>query len=142
MIYLDSSALVKLALTEPESAALASWLAERSGQPLVSSALHRAEVPRAVWRAEPGALPRSYRVIKRVARVANKLRRVCFNGKTAGKREQEFNGSGLETLVLPSSSPANTMRFEEKLKQWRQITAPKRVAAHSVRSSASARVRI
>jgi predicted nucleic acid-binding protein len=69
VIYLDSSALVKLALTEPESAALARWLAERAGQPLVSSALHRAEVPRAVWRAEPGALPRSYRVIRRIARV-------------------------------------------------------------------------
>ena len=27
-------------------------------------------MPRAVWRAEPGALPRSYRVLKRVARVA------------------------------------------------------------------------
>jgi uncharacterized protein len=70
VIYLDSSALVKLALTEPESAALARWLAERPGQPLVSSALHRAEVPRAVWRAEPGALPRSYRLLKRIARVA------------------------------------------------------------------------
>ncbi len=69
MIYLDSSALVKLALTEPESAALARWLAERADQPLVSSSLHRAEVPRAVWRAEPGALPRSYRLIKRIARV-------------------------------------------------------------------------
>jgi len=70
MIYLDSSALVRLALTEPESAALARWLAERADQPLVSSVLHRAEVPRAVWRAEPGALPRSYRVIKRIAKVA------------------------------------------------------------------------
>ena len=70
MIYLDSSALVKLALIEPESAALARWLAERTGQPLVSSALHRAEVPRAVWRAEPGALPRTYRVIRRIARIA------------------------------------------------------------------------
>ncbi len=50
MIYLDSSALVKLALTEPESAALAHWLAERAGQPLVSSALYRAEVPRAIAR--------------------------------------------------------------------------------------------
>jgi uncharacterized protein len=70
VIYLDSSALVKLALTEPESAALTRWLADRAGQPLVSSALHRAEVPRAVWRAEPGALPRSYRVLKRIARVA------------------------------------------------------------------------
>jgi len=70
MIYLDSSALVKLALTEPESDALVRWLADRADQPLVSSALHRAEVPRAVWRAEPGALPRSYRVLRRIARVA------------------------------------------------------------------------
>jgi hypothetical protein len=70
VIYLDSSALVKLARTEPESAALASWLAERASQPLVSSVLHRAELPRAVWRADPGALPRSYKVIKRIAKVA------------------------------------------------------------------------
>ena len=70
MIYLDSSALVKLALTDPETAALVRWLADRADQPLVSSALYRAEVPRAVWRAEPGALPRSYRVLKRIARVA------------------------------------------------------------------------
>jgi uncharacterized protein len=70
LIYLDSSALIKLALTEPESGALAGWLAERADQPLVSSALHRAEVPRAVWLAEPGALPRSYRLIRRIAKVA------------------------------------------------------------------------
>jgi predicted nucleic acid-binding protein len=70
VIYLDSSALVKLALAEPESQALARWLAERADQPLVSSVLHRSEVPRAVWLAEPGALPRSYRVIKRIGRVA------------------------------------------------------------------------
>jgi predicted nucleic acid-binding protein len=70
VIYLDSSALVKLARTEPESAALVAWLAERDSQPLVSSALHRAEMPRAVWQAEPGALPRSYKVMKRIARVA------------------------------------------------------------------------
>src|SRR6266704_1947295 len=67
---LIAAGIVKLALTEPESAALAHWLAERAGQPLVSSALYRAEVPRAVWQAEPGALPRSYKVIKRIARVA------------------------------------------------------------------------
>ena len=70
MIYLDSSALVKLALSDPESGPLARWLAERADQPLVSSTLHRSEVPRAVWIAEPGALPRAYRVIRRIARVA------------------------------------------------------------------------
>jgi uncharacterized protein len=70
LIYLDSSAMVKLALAEPESAALASWLAERADQALVSSALHRTEVLRAIWRAEPGALPRGQRIIRRVERVA------------------------------------------------------------------------
>jgi len=59
----------------------------------------------------------------RVTRTAKKLRRVCFNGKTAGRMEPLFMEWGYETLVLPSSSPANTMRFEEKLKQWRKIKA-------------------
>jgi len=70
MIYLHSSALVKLAVRERESAELTHWLAEREGQPLISSVLLRAEVPRAVWRAEPGALPRCYQLIRRIARVA------------------------------------------------------------------------
>jgi uncharacterized protein len=70
MIYLDSSALVKLALTEPESAALTRYLTERSDQAIVSSALHRTEVLRAIWVAEPGALPRGVRLVRRIGRVA------------------------------------------------------------------------
>lgn len=69
MIYLDSSALVKLALAEPETAALTSYLGKRGDQALVSSSLHRAEVLRAIWRAEPGALPRAQRMIRRVSLV-------------------------------------------------------------------------
>jgi predicted nucleic acid-binding protein len=70
VIYLDSSALVKLALAEPESGALASYLGDRSDQALVSSSLHRAEVLRAIWRAEPGALPRAQRIIRRISLVS------------------------------------------------------------------------
>ena len=70
MIYLDSSALVKLALAEPESPALASFLGERQGQALVSSTVFRAEVLRAIWRSEPGALPRAQRIIRRVSVVS------------------------------------------------------------------------
>ena len=70
MIYLDSSALVKLALTEPESAALSAFIAGHPDAALVSSTLHRAEVLRAIWRAEPGALPRAQRIIRRVSLVA------------------------------------------------------------------------
>ena len=70
MIYLDSSALVKLALTEPESDALITYLTERSDQAVVSSALHRTEVLRAIWVAEPGALTRGVRLVRRIGRVA------------------------------------------------------------------------
>jgi uncharacterized protein len=70
VIYLDSSALVKLAFTEPETDALADYLAKRAGQALVSSSLHRAEVLRAIWLAEPGALPRAQRIIRRVSLVS------------------------------------------------------------------------
>ena len=70
MIYLDSSALVKLAVAEPETTALTSYLAEHGDQAFVSSSLHRAEVLRAIWRAEPGALPRAQRMIRRIALVS------------------------------------------------------------------------
>jgi uncharacterized protein len=69
LIYLDSSALVKLAVAERESAGLLSWLAEQPNLVQVSSSVIRVEVPRAVWRAEPSALPESYLVIRRTAEI-------------------------------------------------------------------------
>jgi predicted nucleic acid-binding protein len=56
MIYLDSSAVVKLARQEPETDALRAWLAANP-RPLVASALARTEAARALARAEPAALP-------------------------------------------------------------------------------------
>ncbi|MDQ9169878.1 DNA-deoxyinosine glycosylase [Oxalobacteraceae bacterium R-40] len=51
-----------------------------------------------------------------------KLKRVCFNGKTSGKFAPRFAAAGFETLVLPSSSPANMqLSFEQKLAVWRGI---------------------
>jgi double-stranded uracil-DNA glycosylase len=75
----------------------------------------------------------------RVTAVAKKLRRVCVNGKTAGALEAQFSAWGFAAVVLPSSSPANTMRFEEKLKQWRQIAVAKRVTSRATHG-ASVRV--
>jgi uncharacterized protein len=69
LIYLDSSALIKLAVTEPESAALRRWLAGQPNLVRVSSSVARVEVPRAVWRAEPTALPESYQIIQRTGEV-------------------------------------------------------------------------
>ena len=47
------------------------------------------------------------------------LRRVCFNGQTAGKFAGWFQQQGYETWVLPSTSPAYTLAFESKLARWR-----------------------
>ncbi len=60
---------------------------------------------------------------RKVTRVARDLRRVCFNGKMAGRFAPVFDEAGYETLVLPSSSPAYTLKFDEKLKSWRSVLA-------------------
>ncbi|MCG1019155.1 MULTISPECIES: DNA-deoxyinosine glycosylase [Burkholderiaceae] len=50
------------------------------------------------------------------------LKKVCFNGKTAGRFADVIGAAGYETLVLPSSSPAHAMlSFEQKLSCWREI---------------------
>ncbi len=57
MIYLDSSALLKLLFEEPESAALAQWISERQGTPVVSSVLAKVEVVRAARRLDIDVVP-------------------------------------------------------------------------------------
>ena len=62
--YLDSSALVKLAVEEPESGALRRYLRRR--RPLVSSALARTEVLRALLLEGHEGLARGRSVLERV----------------------------------------------------------------------------
>ncbi|MGV8910932.1 MAG: type II toxin-antitoxin system VapC family toxin [Propionicimonas sp.] len=57
MIYLDSSALLKLLFEESESAALAQWISERSSTPMVSSELAKVEVVRAARRLDAKVVP-------------------------------------------------------------------------------------
>lgn len=64
LTYVDSSAIVKLAVQEPESAALRRFLARR--QPLVSSALARTEVARALLPSGPEAVARGEEVLQRI----------------------------------------------------------------------------
>jgi len=62
--YLDSSAIVKLAIREPESGALRRYLRRR--RPLVSSALARTEVLRALLPAGDEAVARGRDVLQRL----------------------------------------------------------------------------
>ena len=64
MIYLDSSAVLKLVTTEAESDTLEDWLVERRDAPLVSSALTQVEVLRACRRLDEGLLPDARRLLR------------------------------------------------------------------------------
>jgi len=64
MVYLDSSAIVKLVVRETESAALRRFLRQHPRR--ISCALARAEVPRAVRHLGPRAHRRAVAVIGRI----------------------------------------------------------------------------
>ncbi|MDI9897986.1 type II toxin-antitoxin system VapC family toxin [Rhodococcus sp. IEGM 1381] len=56
MIYLDSSAVLKLIFDEAESDGLQTWLTERAGVPWASSELAKVEVVRAARRYAPNSV--------------------------------------------------------------------------------------
>jgi predicted nucleic acid-binding protein len=63
VIYLDTSALVKLVFEEPESAALASWLDEEPDVPKMSSEVSTIELIRTCRQRDEGALPGARQVL-------------------------------------------------------------------------------
>lgn len=67
MIYLDTSAALKLVLPEPETERLELWIAERAGIPRVSSRLLRIEMLRAVARNAPHRMSRANVILSAVA---------------------------------------------------------------------------
>jgi hypothetical protein len=69
MLYLDTSALVKLTITEDETEALRSWLEESPEVPRLTSAIAKVELPRTVMRRQAGALFVAERLLAEIARV-------------------------------------------------------------------------
>ncbi|MFO1317449.1 MAG: DNA-deoxyinosine glycosylase [Burkholderiales bacterium] len=57
----------------------------------------------------------------RVHRAAPAVELVCFNGRTAARAAPAWREAGYATLELPSTSPAYTRPFAEKLAAWRVI---------------------
>ncbi|WP_409428278.1 type II toxin-antitoxin system VapC family toxin [Mycobacterium sp. SMC-11] len=68
MLYLDTSALVKLIRREPETDALADWLTAQESAPWVSSMLIEVELPRAIRRMDPARLPDIPALVSRISR--------------------------------------------------------------------------
>jgi hypoxanthine-DNA glycosylase len=59
--------------------------------------------------------------VARISRIAPSLALVCFNGNTAATARGAWEAAGYATLALPSTSPAYTRPFAEKLAAWRAI---------------------
>ena len=68
MIYLDSSAVVKMIRPEAESDELVAWMNARD-EPAVTSVLAEVEVPRALRRSGPAYLAAMPGVLARISRV-------------------------------------------------------------------------
>ena len=58
-----------------------------------------------------------------LAEHAPKIEVVAMNGRKAGSAETRLSALGYKTLVLPSSSPAYTIPYEEKLAAWHALRA-------------------
>ncbi len=64
--------------------------------------------------------------LARLLRELPALRVIGFNGGTAGRLGQRLLGDLAKVyrvLVLPSSSPAHTMPYDDKLRAWRALNA-------------------
>ena len=60
----------------------------------------------------------------RLLKRAPEIKRACFNGATAARALSHLAAFGLETVVLPSTSPANASQSHAyKLARWRAALA-------------------
>lgn len=112
--YLDSSAIVKLAVAEPESSALRRYLRRR--KPYVSSALARAEVGRALLPFGPSATRRVDAVLARIdlVRVNEKVLRAAGGLLPEGMRT--LDAIHLATAQQLGEDLAHIVTYDARMK--------------------------
>ena len=111
--YVDSSALVKLAVREPESDALRRFLRRR--RPLLSSALARTEVLRALLPLGPEAIRRGNDVLARVelARVNERVLNAAGSLLPADLRS--LDAIHLATAQLLGANLVRIVTYDERM---------------------------
>lgn len=111
--YLDSSALVKLAVREPESVALRRWLRRR--RPVVSSALARTEVLRALLPLGPDAVRRGQDVLASVDLVRVNDRVLTDAGTLPPPELRSLDAVHLATAQLLDTDLARIVTYDERM---------------------------
>ncbi|MGI8425311.1 MAG: type II toxin-antitoxin system VapC family toxin [Actinomycetota bacterium] len=112
--YLDSSAIVKLVVREPESLALRHFL--RKKDPLVSSTLARTEVRRALLQLGETALNRDGEVFARIdlIRVNDKI--LSLAGTLMPPELRSLDAIHLATARLLGSDLARFVAYDDRLR--------------------------
>ncbi len=98
IVYLDSSAIVKLAVDEPESDALR--LALRGRTELVSSALARTEVTRALLLEGPDVVERGEAILERIELIRVTDRVLSLAGRLSPPSLRSLDAIHLATAKL------------------------------------------
>jgi uncharacterized protein len=111
--YLDASALVKLAVREPESAALRRYLRRR--QPLIASALARTEVARALLPLGPEAVRRGQDVLARVGLVRVNDRVLDAAGELPPVELRSLDAIHLATALQLGADLARIVTYDDRM---------------------------
>ena len=112
-IYLDSSAIVKLAVAEIESAALRRYLRRRA--PLVVSALARTEVARALLPLGPAAVQRGHEVLNRVDLIRVSDRILLDAGSLLPAQLRSLDAIHLATMRQLGGSLRRVITYDSRL---------------------------
>lgn len=115
VIYLDSSAIVKLVVQEPESKALRQYLRRR--RPVVSSALARAEVTRAVLPLGEGAVKRAREVLEYVDLIRINNRILSAAGTLEPTDLRTLDAIHLATATSLEDSLSRFICYDDRLSQ-------------------------
>ena len=111
--YLDSSAIVKLVVREPESAALLRYVRRR--KPLVSSALARTEVARAVLHLGTPASQRCKEVLARLDLIRVTDRVLAAAGAILPFDVRSLDAVHLATAALCGPTLHRLVTYDERM---------------------------
>jgi uncharacterized protein len=113
-IYLDSSAIVKLAVSEPESAPLRRYLRRRRAT-MVTSALARTEVARALLPLGSAAVQRGNDVLRRFEMVRVSDRLLTSAGALRPPELRSLDAIHLATVQQLGASLTHVVTYDERM---------------------------
>ncbi|MCP2253795.1 putative nucleic acid-binding protein, contains PIN domain [Prauserella aidingensis] len=115
MIYLDTSAFLKLVWAEAETPALRRMVGERSDEHVVSSALLSVETRRAAIRQGGGALPRADLALEKVGLIEMSRAVAEAAGRLPDPQLRSLDAIHLATALLLEGDLGTFVTYDKRL---------------------------